>query len=83
MLQYRILRQSGPRRATYTAAELGPTVHDTAPDASPWQAPYLRRRALAGSAGSFMVLLIVIEALFGVSQRNNGLATSTRGLHYL
>ena len=53
-------------------------------DASlPWRPFYLRRRVLASFVLIFVLMLVAIEVLVVVSNRNDGLATSNPGQHYL
>jgi hypothetical protein len=47
---------------------------------TPWP---LEKIVLAGFAACFVLLAVVLAALFGVSERNQGLASSEEKLHYL
>lgn len=55
-----------------------PSLTPLLPSELSWRPPYLRRRVL----GPFILILIII-ALSQFSYRNDGLATSFPGLHYL
>lgn len=55
---------------------------DTAP-ASAWQPSYLRRRALGGFAACFGALILGLEVLLSVSDKRQGLASSSAHLHYI
>jgi hypothetical protein len=48
-----------------------------------WTPFVLRRRALFGFGFVFLLMIISLEIIFLFSNRNNGLATSDAGKHYL
>ncbi|RWA06931.1 hypothetical protein EKO27_g8171 [Xylaria grammica] len=49
----------------------------------PWNPAYLRRRTLVIFPVLFLSFIVTIQVLVRVSQNNDGLATSSRNLHYL
>ncbi|KAK8094911.1 hypothetical protein PG997_001596 [Apiospora hydei] len=48
-----------------------------------WRPVYLRRRTLWGFLSVFILILVALEVLLFVSDKNNGIATSTSDKHYL
>lgn len=52
-------------------------------EALPWRPSYLKRFVLASFVIVFVHIIAVIEALLAVSNKNNGVATSYAGMHYL
>ena len=48
-----------------------------------WTPLVLKRKVLLGFASVFLMMIIALEILFLFSNRNNGLATTDSGKHYL
>ncbi|KAI8947774.1 hypothetical protein F4801DRAFT_559592 [Xylaria longipes] len=63
-------------------ASLGPS-HDSASSCLCWRPFYLRRFVLLGFISVFILIVVTIEVLLAVSNRDHGLATSTSAQHYL
>lgn len=59
------------------------TGPNSAPAQLPWRPFYLRRLVIAGFIGTFILVLAAIEALLAVSNKNDGIATSSHERHYL
>jgi hypothetical protein len=57
-----------------------PLVFNQVDDAFPWRPFYLQRRILCAFATIFAAVIISLEALLGISNRDNGLATSSLGI---
>ncbi|KAI0436503.1 hypothetical protein F4803DRAFT_572351 [Xylaria telfairii] len=57
--------------------------HDSAGLSMGWRPSYLRRLVLIGFISVFILIIITIEALLAISNRDHGLATSTVGKHSL
>ncbi|KAK4236997.1 hypothetical protein C8A03DRAFT_35073 [Achaetomium macrosporum] len=49
----------------------------------PWRPFYLRRRVLLFFAAVFAIIIIAIEGLVAVSEKNNGIVSASSNLHYL
>lgn len=56
-------------------------LQPTAP--RPWSPLFLRRTVLSGLVAFLIALMIAIAALFGVSNRDGGLASADQRLYYL
>lgn len=59
------------------------TENETAPAQLPWRPFYLRRLIIASFIVTFVLILATIEALLAISNKNDGIATSSHERHYL
>ncbi|KAI0465529.1 hypothetical protein F4859DRAFT_520013 [Xylaria cf. heliscus] len=81
--QYQLpLSEESQADVSPTQTSGGPS-HDSASTSMCWRPFYLRRFVLFGFIAVFGLIIITIEALLAVSNRDHGLATSIPTKHYL
>ncbi|KAK4150889.1 hypothetical protein C8A00DRAFT_17622 [Chaetomidium leptoderma] len=66
-----------------SCSAVSPILTPAADTPWPWRPFYLRRRILFSFAVVFALLIVAIETLLAVSNKNNGIATGFASQHYL